>query len=101
MERLYILVNNQLPLAYQGVQAGHAVAQWLIEHPNQTWNNDYLIYLGVNELQLQKWMFRLELHKISYSKFVEPDIGNKVTAIAIQLPEEYSGLFENLKLMGA
>jgi hypothetical protein len=101
MKRLYILVNNQLQLAYQGVQAGHAVAQWLIEHPNQTWNNDYLIYLGVNENQLKQWMFRLDLHKLDYSKFVEPDIGNKVTAIAIQLPEECSGLFENLKLMGA
>lgn len=101
MERLHVLVNNEMPLAYQGVQAGHAVAQWLLEHPNQTWNNNYLIYLGVNEMQLQKWIFRLDLHKLDYSKFVEPDIGNKVTAITIQLPEEYSRLFENLKLMGA
>ena len=90
-----------MPLAYQGVQAGHAVAQWLLEHPNQTWNNSYLIYLGVEEYQLERWMFKLDLKKIEYSKFIEPDVGNKITAIAIQLPEEYSNLFEKLKLMGA
>jgi hypothetical protein len=90
-----------MPLTYQGVQAGHAVAQWLLEHPNQTWNNNYLIYLGVNEYQLQKWMFKLDLKKLEFSKFIEPDVGYKITAIAIQLPLEHSNLFENLKLMGA
>lgn len=27
-----------MPLAYQGVQGGHALAQWLIDNPDQTWN---------------------------------------------------------------
>jgi len=101
MERLYVLVNNEYSLAYQGVQAGHALAQWLLEHPNQTWNNDFLIYLGVNEDQLKRWMFKLDVKKLDYSKFIEPDVGDKITAIAVQLPEEYANLFEKLNLMGA
>jgi len=98
MSRLFVLVNNEMPLAYQGVQGGHAVAQWLLEHPSQTWNNNFLIYLGVSEKELQKWIFKLNLKKIDYSYFKEPDLGNKITAIAI-LGDEHN-LFKKLKLMG-
>jgi hypothetical protein len=28
--KLYVLVDKTLPPAYQGVQAGHAVAEWLL-----------------------------------------------------------------------
>ena len=99
MSRLFVLVNNKMPLPYQGVQGGHAVAQWLLEHPNQEWNNNYLIYLGVSEKELQRWIFKLDLKKIDYSFFKEPDLDNKITAIAI-LGDEHN-LFKNLKLMGA
>lgn len=101
MEKLYILVNNEMFLPYQGVQGGHALAQWLLEHPNQTWNNNYLIYLGVSELELEKWIFKLGMKKIDFSFFQEPDLDNKVTAIACQLDEKHSNMFEKLKLMGS
>ena len=45
MERLYILTRQDLSLAYSAVQAGHAVAAWLLNNPTQTWNNQTLVYL--------------------------------------------------------
>lgn len=96
MEKLYVVVHNQLSMSlqYQGVQGGHALAQWLIENPNQTWNNNFLIYL---QDDLDKLIFKLDLKNIKYSKFIEPDLGNKLTAIALQTEDK---ILEKLKLMG-
>jgi len=30
--RLNILIRSEYPLEYQGVQGGHAVAQWLLDN---------------------------------------------------------------------
>lgn len=84
-----------MPLAYQGVQGGHALAQWLLENPNQTWNNNYLIYLQTNNLE--KVMFILDSKEIKYSKFIEPDMDNQITAIACQSEDK---ILKKLKLMG-
>lgn len=45
--KLYVLIRKDMPKAYQAVQGGHAVAQWLIDNPENGWNNHTLIYLGV------------------------------------------------------
>ncbi len=77
------------------MQGGHALAQWLIDNPNQTWNNGYLIYLQIDDLE--KLMYKLDLKNINYSKFIEPDFDNQVTAIALQSNDS---LIKKLKLMG-
>lgn len=75
------------------VQGGHAVAQWLLEHPNQDWNNNYLIYLYAD---LDKWKVRLDLVNKDYSSFYEPDLDNQLTAIALQ---DDGRMFKKLKLV--
>lgn len=70
MKRLYVLIDQKLDAVYGCVQGGHAVAQWLLEHPKQDWNNNYLIYLYA------------DLVNKDYSSFYEPDLGNQLTAIA-------------------
>ena len=92
--KLYVLIDANLPLAYQGVQGGHAVAQWLLENPGQTWNNSTLVYLKAN---LSKEIYNLDLKRIDYTKFQEPDLNNQVTAIALQAHDK---LFSGLKLIG-
>ena len=80
MKRLYVLIDQKLDAVYGCVQGGHAVAQWLLEHPNQDWNNNYLIYLYAD---LDTWRFRL-------------DLGNQLTAIALQ---DDGRMFKKLKLV--
>lgn len=91
-----MLINNKLDTVYGCVQGGHAVAQWLIDNKDdQQWNNQYLIYLSVD---IEKWIFKLNLKNIKYSIFYEPDLDNIPTALAV---EGNDNLFRNLKLMGS
>lgn len=69
----------------------YAVAQWLLEHPNQNWNNNYLY------ADLDKWRVRLDLTNKDYSTFREPDLNNQLTAIALQ---DDGRMFKKLKLVG-
>jgi len=81
-KKLYVLVRKDLPVSYIAVQAGHAVAEWLLH--DQRWRNETLIYLGVkDEKELLHWIDKLDFKDIKYVKFREPDIGNQLTAIAI------------------
>lgn len=84
MKRLYVLIDQKLDAVYGCVQGGHAVAQWLLEHPKQDWNNSYLIYLYA------------DLVNKDYSSFYEPDLGNQLTAIALQ---DDGRMFKKLKLV--
>lgn len=96
--KLYVLVRKDLPKSYQAVQAGHAVAQWLIDNPDQEWNNHTLIYLGVNnEAELQEWYLDLlDFSDLDPVPFYEPDIGNQLTAIAVYADDKE---FSNLPLL--
>lgn len=79
MKRLYVLTDNQLEPIYAAVQGGHCVAQWLIEHPEGDWKNNYLIYLAAD---VNKWKDILDSIGIDYSSFHEPDLNDRLTAIA-------------------
>lgn len=93
MKRLYVLINKDLSPVYGCVQGGHAVAQWLLDHPDQTWNNSYLIYLKCNLFSMRRRLIKLQR---DFSEFREPDLNNELTAIAI---EDNGKLFRNLKLV--
>ena len=60
MNKLYALVRKDLSPSQRAVQAGHAVAEWLLRGPKTDWDNGTLIYLGVrNEDELNCWMRKL------------------------------------------
>ena len=95
-KKLYILIREDLSNAQQAVQAGHAVAEYLLKGPETTWDNGTLIYLGVpNKEHLEKWQYKLDARNMSYVTFKEPDIGNEVTALAIITNTE---IFKSLPL---
>lgn len=90
-KRLYVLVNKNLNPVYGCVQGGHAVAQYLMEYPEQDWNNEYLIYLYADTKQWDEFFTE---KGIKHSSFKEPDMNFTITAIAVQ---DNSGfLFKNL-----
>jgi hypothetical protein len=93
---MYVLTRNDLPLKYSAVQAGHAVAAFLL-HDQQSWNNEYLIYLSVkNEEELKTWGEILTLKGIKWFGFKEPDINNELTAISTVCDKK---VFSKLKLL--
>ena len=100
MKKLYILVRKDLSISYRSVQAGHAVAEWLLQHGQlKEWENNTLIYLDVeNEQELNLWTQRLDRRDIQWTGFREPDIGFQMTAIACLTD---SKIFSNLKLFGS
>ena len=105
MKRLYVLTRKDLGLQYQSVQGGHAVAQFLIDHPDHEWNNGYLIYLEVEDYgELMEWEGHLNLDAEmgkakDMSVFREPDLepDNNLTAIAVYTN---GTTFRKLPIMG-
>ena len=95
--KLYVVVRKDLSESQRAVQAGHAVAEFLLRGPNSNWSNGTLVYLGVKGLrQLENLKFKLDRRDISYVEFREPDIGNETTAIATDRQCEF---FEKLNLV--
>jgi len=95
--KLYVLVCKNLSNSQRAVQAGHVVAEFLLNGPKTSWSNGILVYLGVeNEFELEKWIFKLNCKEIKWIGFKEPDIGNQLTAIA---SEGNDKVFKKLKLL--
>ena len=93
MQRLYVLISNKLDSIYGCVQGGHAVAEWLLNHPLQEWNNNYLIYVSAD---ISKWKQKLDILEIDYTEFKEPDLNNEITALAVLNNDK---LFKKLQLI--
>jgi hypothetical protein len=72
------------------VQAGHALASYLLHSHLSRWQNETLIYLGVKGLpQLENLKRKFEMNKIEFSEFHEPDINNELTAIATDIHNQF------------
>ncbi len=102
MRKMYVLVRKDLAGSQPAVQAGHALAEFLLNHENHGWDNGTLIYLSVkNEDELLDWGYKLATLDVPFSSFTEPDIGDQTTAIAaVDCSEKrLSGLFKRLNLL--
>lgn len=91
--RLYIIVDKSLDPVYGCVQGGHAACQFLLEHPDSDWKNDYLIYLYGD---VEKVRYRLSRTDKRFSEFKEPDLGGMLTSLAV---EDDGRMFRNYKLV--
>jgi len=97
MKKLFIIVRKDLTNSQMAVQAGHAVAAYLLHSHFFRWKNETLIYLGVKNLnQMERLKYRLDEEEIPYIEFREPDLNNEVTAIA---SDTNCKLFEKLNLI--
>lgn len=95
--KLYVIVRKDLSAPQRAVQAGHAVAEFLLRGPSTEWKNGTLVYLGVDNLfQLEKLKYQLKVNDVSFVEFKEPDIGNETTAIATDTKIKY---FKKLNLL--
>ena len=95
--KMYVLVRRDLSSQQQAVQAGHALAEYLLKETQIPWDNGTLIYLGVrDEQELEKWAYKLTMRGKTWRGFTEPDRNNELTAIAIIDNGEF---FKNLRLL--
>ena len=81
--RLYVVISTAgLTPAQQGVQAGHAVAKWLLAYPS-FWQNEILIYAQVNsEESLLAYAGRIQAMGGNLVLYQDTDLGNFYTALA-------------------
>lgn len=106
--KLYILVRKDLSLSQICVQAGHAVAEWMIYNydgnsSENVWTNGTLVYLGVeNEAMLLDWYKKLAaLVKFDNLPvhFAEPYYNHEMTAFGILGTPEVVEAVKDLKLV--
>ena len=94
--KMYVLVRRNLSIPQQAVQAGHAVAELVLQDKSKGWNGT-LVYLGVeDENILSRWKSKLNICEKSFVEFREPDIGNQLTAVACV---DDGKMFSKLKLL--
>lgn len=78
--KLYVVVSRDMKASQRAIQAGHAVADFLIRNPNSSWRGHSLVYLKVDtEAELEKLLGSEA--EIGY--FREPYWNNKLTAVAL------------------
>jgi peptidyl-tRNA hydrolase len=89
MNKLYVVVRDDLSDAQKAVQATHAALQFSHEHRDSftDWvtGSNILVVLEVRDETHLESIVRLSSDSgVKYSKFYEPDIGNKLTAVALE-----------------
>lgn len=100
-KKMYVLTRRDLTKSQQAVQAGHALAQYLIDYSDNPWTNGTLVYLGVGcEDSLLGWMSQVVKRDIKCSGFEEPDLDHEITAFAAYDEDgRLEELFGNLELL--
>ena len=90
MKKLFVIVRKDITPSQSAVQAGHVVAEYLLDSKLKKWSNQTLVYLGVKSLfDLEKLKYKFENNNIKYVEFKEPDLNNEVTAIATDIQNKY------------
>ena len=89
--KLFVIVRKDLTPSQRAVQAGHALAEYLLHGSFlRRWKNETLIYLGVKGLkQLENLKRKFKYDGIEYTEFREPDLNNETTAIATDIDNRY------------
>jgi len=99
-----VVTRGDLTDGYKAVQSTHAAINFTFEHPSRAgpWFKDsnYLVLLEVpSETQLKKLAEDCRKHNLACTVFREPDIGNEVTAIAIEPSPKTKKMVAHLPLL--
>lgn len=85
---MYVLIRDDMRYENEAVQAGHAVAEYLLNHTpiykGEMWKNGIMVYLSVkDETELLAYAHTFYLKEHKYGIFTEPDWGEpQRTALA-------------------
>lgn len=80
---MYVFVRKDLTHSQQVVQASHACIEASRTYLELDSEHPHLVVFGVKNLnKLKKCIEHLKQVVIEYKEFLEPDIGNELTAVA-------------------
>jgi len=79
---MYIFIREDLPHAYQIVQAAHATHQAGIRFGSTDIPTNFVLIGTKNQEELEKTAMYLASHQIEFEMFFEPDHDTGYTAIA-------------------
>lgn len=102
-DKLYIVTRADMDQGYQGVQSIHVMAEFALQYPDVTkeWHekSNYLGFLSAkNEHDLIVLKAKATGRGIRVVEFREPDVGDRVTAIALEPGPQSRRLCSNLPL---
>lgn len=88
-QKLFLVVRSDLSIAQQAVQIAHALSTFYHEHRllEDKWYKDsqHLVLVSVpNRIELLKLVEKARRKGAAFSVFCEPDIGNEITAVALE-----------------
>jgi hypothetical protein len=106
--KCFVLIRKDILSYVQvGVQGAHSVAE-LVGRKDEIpavadWlkNHKTLIFLAATEEQIKDAKYIALHHKVQWADFIEPDMGNMLTAVAFEPCDKLLGkhLFGHLKLV--
>ena len=104
-DKLVVVTRQDLPIGYQAVQSGHALADFILQHPQiaEHWHktSNYLVFLSTHdEESLEKLIIKAQNRGIKYTPFYEPDVNNQLTSVAFEPSDETRKLVSNIPLLG-
>lgn len=102
--KLTTITRRDLPDGVQSVQSSHAAINFIMKYPadSREWftSSNYLAQLSCeNESELEKIAVEAEKRGIKVVRFLEPDIGNQLTAICLEPGRETRRLTSSYPLM--
>jgi len=102
-DKLVLVIRSDLRPGQQAVQAAHAMRQFAFQHPDadRSWfeRSNTLALLSVSdEAALERLADRADDLDLKLSVFREPDLGNSLTAIALEPGPRSQRLCRNLPL---
>ncbi len=102
--KLVIVTRADLSDGYKAVQSAHAAINFTFEHPSRAgpWftSSNYLVLLEVtNQEELRKLIKKCQFNDLRHTVFREPDIGNEITAVAIEPSMKTKKLVSRLPLL--
>ena len=86
VDRLYVIVDENLHLGLKCAQSCHALRQFVAEHPeiDQQWHEESNNLVVLQVENLSELADLLDEEGYAISRFHEPDLGNALTAIAVE-----------------
>jgi peptidyl-tRNA hydrolase len=89
MDKLYVIVRRDMDPGYMVAQSCHAIAAFGEEHSeiNREWmrTSNYIAVLECeNENALLNLINKADKFGVKFSMFLEPDLNNELTAVALE-----------------